>query len=103
MGFAANGNNPWLRVCDTTRLIFFTADTVNDMPLRHLDIGFRHWANDVDLVVFPRQVAGIDVNDVISVIESEHGVCPVPMDVMNFLSLNWVDEKHHHREKRNET
>ena len=99
MWFTAHGHNFGFWIGNATRLVFFTADTVNDMPFRHLDIGFGHGANNVDLVIFPWQVAGIDIYDVIGVIKSKHRVGPIPMNVMNFsgLDLFKAAEKHHQK------
>ena len=86
MRFGANGHNSWSRIGDATRIKLFTADTVDDMPFRQLDIGFRHGANNVDLVIFPRKIVLVDVNHVISIIKSEHWVGFVPMDVVDLFS-----------------
>ena len=99
--FAANGYNFGPRISNATRFIFFTADTVNDMPFGHLDIGFGNWANDIDLIIFPRQVARVDIHNVIGVVQSEHGVGSVPVDVMNFSGLNLVHEKHQQKGGKN--
>ena len=101
MWFAAHSYNFGPGISNATRFIFFTADTVNDMPFGHLDIGFGNGANDIDLIVFPGQVARVDIHDVICVIQSEHGVGSVPVDVMNFSGLNLVDEKHQQKGSKN--
>ena len=93
MRFAAHGYNFGPGISNTTRFIFFAADTVNDVPFGHLDVGFGNGANDIDLIVFPGQVARVDIHDVIGVVQSEHGVGSVPVDIMNFSGLNLVHEK----------
>ena len=84
VGFAAHGNNLRLGIGDATRIKLFTADTVDDMPLGHSDVRLRHRANDVDLVVFPRKIAGIHINDVIGVVQPKHRIGFVPMNIVNF-------------------
>ena len=84
-GLIANGYDSRMRLYDTTIFILFFGHVVNDILL---DIGFSGafaipWAYDVSLVIFPCQVVNIDVNDVVSVVDPEHGVCRVPVDVVH--------------------
>ena len=88
MGFAANGNNGRLGICNAAGFIFFTADTVDNMSFRVSDSGFGDRANNVDLVIFPGKISSIDIHDVIGVVQAEHGIGSVPVDVVNFLALS---------------
>ena len=85
MGFAANSHHRWLGISDAARFVFFAADTIDDMPFGVSIGSTANRANDVDLVVFPGKIAGIDINDVIGIVQAEHGVVSVPVDVVDLL------------------
>ena len=61
-------------VGNSTRLKVFFADTVDHMLLTVLR------TNQVKLVVFPGQVALVHIDDVLRVVDPEHGVGAVPVD-----------------------
>ena len=84
----ANGNNCRLGIGDSARVKLLTADAVDDVLFRVLDAGFGDWADDVDLVIFPGFIADIDVNNVIGVVDSEHGVGLVPVDVVELFGVS---------------
>ena len=44
---------------------------------------FVHWTHNVYLVVFPRMVAAIDVENVVRSVDSKYGIRRVPMDVVH--------------------
>lgn len=92
MRFAAYSHDPRLRIGDATRIKLFTADTVNDMPLGVSDFAFRHGANDVDLVIFARKIAAVDIDNMIRVVESKHRIGFIPMDIVNFSAFNCGDD-----------
>lgn len=95
MGFAANGHHRWFGISDAARFVFFAADTVDDMPFGVSNGGSAaDRANDVDLVVFPGKIASIDIHNVIGIVQAEHGVGSVPVDVVNFLALGHSNGKH---------
>ena len=95
MGFAANGHHRWFGISDAARFVFFAADTVDDMPFGVSNGGSTaDRANDVDLVVFPGKIASIDIHNVIGIVQAEHGVGSVPVDVVNFLALSHSNGKH---------
>ena len=84
----ANGNNCWLGIGDSARVKLLTADAVDDVFFRVLDAGLGDWADDVDLVILPGFIANIDVDNVIGVVNSEHGVGLVPVDVVKLLGVS---------------
>ena len=83
MWLVADGNNRWLRIGDAAGVKLFTADAVDDMPLRVLDARLGDGANDVGLVIFPRFVTNVDINNVVGVVKPEHRVGSIPVDVVN--------------------
>ena len=90
MRLAANCDNLGLWIGDATRVILLAADAVDDMPFGELNARLGYGANDVDLVVFPWQVASIDVHDVVGVVQPEHGVGLVPVDVVDSFGFDEV-------------
>ena len=95
MGFAANGHHRWFGISDAARFVFFAADTVDDMPFGVSNGGSAaDRANNVDLVVFPGKIASIDIHNMIGIVQAEHGVGSVPVDVVNFLALSHSNGKH---------
>lgn len=103
VGFAANSDDSGLGVGDSARFEFLTTDTVDDMPFGVLGIGFGNWTNNVDLIVFPRKITSVDIDDMISIVQPEHGICSVPVNVVDFAAFSHFrcgkdDAKHHHVE-----
>ena len=84
MGLAANSHNFRFRIGDPTRIIFFPTDTVDDMPLWIQSACLRLGTNQVDLVIFPGLVSDVDIDHVIGIVQPEHGIGSVPVDVVNF-------------------
>ena len=95
MGFAANGHHRWLGISDAARFVFFAADTVDDMPFRVSVASSADRANDVDLVVFPGKVSSIDIHDMIGIVQAEHGIGSVPMDVVDFFAFSQSSAGYH--------
>ena len=100
MGFAANGHHRRLGISDAARFVFFAADTIDDMPFGVSIGSTANRANDVDLVVFPGKIASIDIHNVIGIVQAEHGVGSVPVDVVNFLALGHSNGKHQDSETK---
>ena len=88
MRLVADGHDGRLGVGDAARVKLLPADTVDDVLLRVLDARLGDGADDVGLVVLPRLVADIDINDVIGVVQPEHRVGLVPVDVVQLLGLD---------------
>ena len=101
MGLTANGHNFRFRIGDPARIILFPTDTVDDMPFWVASARLGHGANQVDLVIFPGLVADVDIHHMIGIVQPEHGVGSVPVDIMNFSGLNLVDEKHQQKGSKN--
>ena len=75
MRLVTNGNDPRIGFRNPTRLIFLFGYNINDVFFLQYILGhsgFVGGTNDVDLVVLPRMVATVDLNDIVSV--SEQGV-----------------------------
>ena len=100
MGFAANSHHRRLGISDAARFVFFAADTIDDMPFGVSIGSAADRANDVDLVVFPGKIASIDIHNVIGIVQAEHGVGSVPVDVVNFLALGHSNGKHQDSETK---
>ena len=96
MGLVAYGNHSRVRLGDATGLELIFGHAVNNRLFFVLMKGTWTWAglaidwtNDVHLIVLPRLVAGIDVNDMVGIINAKDRVGSVPVDVMClFDSLN---------------
>ena len=88
MWLVADGNNRWLRIGDAAGVKLFTADAVDDMTLRVLDARLGDGANDVGLVIFPRFVTNVDINNVVGVVQPEHRVGLIPVDVVKLLGFS---------------
>ena len=93
MRFAAHGHNLGARIGNSTRFIFFTADTVNHMPFGIPRARFGYGTDDVDLIKFITEIASVNINDMIGVVHSEHGIGPIPVNVVYFIGLCQVDKK----------
>jgi len=96
--FVADGNDARVLASDPASLVLLFGHAVNDVLLHVLGGRTNNcgggrilggWlllllsvdrTDDVDLVVFPRLVAPVDVDDVVSVIDPEDGVGRVPVD-----------------------
>ena len=89
----ANGNNLRLGVGDSARVKLLAAYAVDDVRFRISHTRFWDWTDDVDLVVLPRLVARVDIDNVIGVVKSEHWVGSVPVNVMNLSALAWRDRR----------
>ena len=85
VGRVTDGHDLGLGVGDATRVKLLAADAVDNVGLRELGARLGHRADDVDLVVLPGQVAGVDVHNVVGVVQPEHGVVLVPVDVVQLL------------------
>ena len=88
MRFAAYRHNFGFGICNAARFKFFPTNTVDNVAFGHFRIGFGHWTNNVCLVIFPRQITGVDINDMISVVQPEHWICTVPVNVVDFSTLS---------------
>ena len=88
MRLIADGHNLRFWIGDPARVELLFADTVDDMRLWVSYSGFGERANDVNLVVFPGLVARVNVHNVVRVVKPEHGVGPVPVNVVNFACLD---------------
>ena len=88
-----DGHDSGLGVGDPAGLVLFLADTVDDMLLWVAGARLGDRADQVDLVIFPGQVAFVDVHNVVCVVNAEHGVVPVPVDVVDVLGLHSPDHK----------
>lgn len=89
MRAVADGYDTRLRLCNTAVFVLFFGDVVNDISF---DVGSPRAAAvsrtyDVGLIVLPGQVVNVDVNDVVSVVNPEHWICRVPVDVVHFPAL----------------
>ena len=99
MRFVAHGNHSRIGLRDSARFVFVFGDTVNDGSF-FIFIPEFPWTinrtNDVDLVILPRFIFVINVNDVVSVVYPEDGVAGVPMNVMDiFHGKACLDQKHY--------
>ncbi len=88
----ANCDDSRIWLSDSARLELFFGDQVDDVPLLpgFIQVGLVDGANDVDLIIFRWMIAGVHVNDVVSLIDSEDRVRGVPVDVVNLGSENRV-------------
>jgi len=84
----ADGHNLGFGIGDPAGVELLFADTVDNMRLWVSDSCFGERANDVHLVIFPGLVAGVDVHNVVRVVQPEHGIGPVPVNVVNFARLD---------------
>ena len=81
----ANGNYFWARLCDATGVVLLFGDTIDDVLLL-CGLGnpwFVHRAYYVDLIVLPRVIATIDVDDVVCPINTKHRIRSIPMYIMH--------------------
>ena len=89
MRFVAHSNHSRIGLGDTASLVFIFGYTVNDRAFFVAVTGHLSWSvdgtNDVHLVILPRLVVMIDVDDVVGVVDPEDGVAGVPVDVMDVL------------------
>ncbi len=93
VGLIADCHDPGLGVGNPAGLILLLGDTVDDVALRRVPgASLGNWADEVDLVVLPGEVATVDVDNVVSVVDPEHGVVPVPVDVVDVLGRGDVGE-----------
>ncbi len=95
MGPIANGNDFGIGLCDPTRIIFLFCHTIDDVLfLRGVCVCARliDRAHNVDLIILPRVVATIDLDDVVMFVSSKEGVRGVPMDVVH---TSWVSRRCH--------
>ena len=72
-GFVANGNNFWSLIVHSARIILFLRHTVDDVLL-----GAILWANEIQLVVFPRKIAFVNINNIVGVVQTKDGVGCIP-------------------------
>ena len=90
MRFVAHGNHSRIGLRDSACFVFVFGDTVNDGSFFIFVPEFPgtiNRTNDVDLVILPRFIFVINVNDVVSVVYPEDGVASVPMNVMNIKGM----------------
>jgi len=80
----ADGDDSRIRVGDPTGVVLVFADTVDDVGLDVIYVSSRSidGTDDVDLVILPRFVAAVDVDDVIGVVDAEDRVRRVPVNVV---------------------
>ena len=83
MGLVADGNNLGLGIGDAAGVKLLTADAVDNMSFWISNSWLRHRADDVDLVIFPWLISSIDINNVVSVVQPEHRVGSVPVNVVD--------------------
>ena len=103
MRLVANSNNGRLGVGDAAGVKLLTAHTVDDVLLGVLDAGLGGGADDVGLVVFPWFVAGVDIDDVVGVVNAEHGVGLVPVNVVKLLGFCGDDKTANHHQNKAHT
>jgi len=103
VGLVADGNDGWLRVGDAAGVKLLTADTVDDVLLGVLDAGLGGGADDVGLVVLPWFIASVDVDDVVGVVNPEHGVSLVPVNVVKLLRFSGNDKTAYHHQNKAQT
>ena len=84
MGLVANGNNSRIGIGDPAGVVLLLADAVDDIRFDIVRMGSRpiDGANNVDLIVLPRLVTAIDVNNVIGIVDPKDWVCSVPVNVV---------------------
>jgi len=85
VGFVTHGNDSRVRRRDLTVLKLLSADIVDDV---FFDVSCPRAfaverADDVGLVVLPGQVSGVHVDDIVCIVDPEHGVCRVPINVVH--------------------
>ena len=80
-----NSYDFWTGLGDTARVILLLGHAVyNILLLRSLsDAWFVNGADDVDLIVLPRVIAAVDVDDIVCSIDAKYGVGGIPMDIMH--------------------
>uniref|UniRef100_A0A0K2UQA3 Uncharacterized protein n=1 Tax=Lepeophtheirus salmonis TaxID=72036 RepID=A0A0K2UQA3_LEPSM len=54
------------------------------MGFRIMDSWFGDGTYDVNLIIFPREISLINIEDVFVVPRMKHGISTVPMEVMHF-------------------
>ena len=101
MGLVAYCNHSRVRLSDATGLELIFGHAVNNrlffvlMPQIRFTWGLAiDWTNDVHLVVLPRLVAWVDVNDMVGIINAKDRVGSVPVDVMGLFDS--LDAAHKH-------
>lgn len=83
-----DSNNFGIWVGDSARVVLLLGHTVDHILLVVQSVSLTrlvHRTNNVGLVILPRQVALIDINDVIGVVNPEYGIGHVPVDIVNHL------------------
>ena len=96
MGLVANGNNSRIGIGDPAGVVLLLADAVDDIRFDIVRMGSRpiDGANNVDLIVLPRLVTAVDVNNVIGIVDPKDWVCSVPVNVVALHeSLSHLKEK----------
>ena len=76
-----NGHNLGSRVGYPAGVKLLLGDTVDHMFLLGVE-----WTDDVDLVVLPRKISLVHIENMIGVVHSEHGICRIPIKIMRFKS-----------------
>lgn len=73
VGLVADGDDARIGIGDATRIVLFFGHVVDDVLFGVLLVRARrvHGTNDVDLVVFERNVVLVDVDDVVRVVYPE--------------------------------
>jgi len=81
----ANGNYFWARLCDATGIVLLLGHTIDDVLLLCGlgDAWFVNRAYYVDLIIFPRVIAAIDVDDVVCPIDTKHRIGSIPGYIMH--------------------
>ena len=63
------------------------------MSLRLHRSRLGHWTDQINLVVLERAIVLVDVYDVIRVVDTEHGVVFIPVDVSGAFGLSRAGDK----------
>ena len=80
-----NGNYFWARLCDATGVVLLLGHAIDDVLLLCGlgDAWFINGANYVDLIILPRVIATIDVNDIVCPIDAKHRIGSIPVYIMH--------------------